>query len=234
MTEKIAVTLEQLELFKKFGYENKSFQEALEEHNITDDTIISELSFAYDMGEDERLDEQYKEPKEAVEKTFTKEETERDINIFLSPITPLFVKHITDDHPINGHTLDADTVHDAFGEMRDKITNGDRTYLYNAILSQLGQMQQMSIKVNNNLASQTKVDTVMKYANIQLKLMAEQRRTIQVLDDLMNPKKTTFVKEVSQHNHFSEKKSEIENKISQGEIDADQYTEAETITEGTD
>ncbi len=48
--------------------------------------------------------------------------------------------------------------------------------------------------------------------------MSEQRKSIMAINEITNPKRTTFAKEISQHNHLhqnSEKKDEKQNELQQ-------------------
>lgn len=221
----VDVALAQLDKIKSLALDGYSFRDSVfkMDLDLLDQDLMVQLQVAHDMGKDERE-----------EKVYTEEETKRNAQIFFDPLLPLVIKHKLDENPINRQTVPDIPLQEEFNSVRDKVMGGDKEYLYTAILSQLGQMQQMSIKINERLSQKNTVDKAMKYSNIQLKLMAEQRRTIQALADLMTPKKTTFVKEVSQHNHFSEKKDDKQNELSQPQdkeiIDAHQYTEAEAIT----
>ena len=230
------ITLELLEEMKSAGIAGVPFNEALmnmsDDTDITNKDIVNQLRYAHDIGMDDGR-ETVKAVVAEEEKVFTDEETKQNALNFLDPTLPFIMKHLVDEAPINGQKMSNKPISEAFEEMKAKIMGGDKNYLYDCILSQMGQMQQMSLKLNTYMAQTNKVDIIMKYSNMQMKLMAEQRRTIQSLDDLMNPKRTTFVKEVSQHNHFSEKKEDKPNELSQGKQDADKYIEAETVTTGT-
>ena len=155
---------------------------------------------------------------EELERVYTEEETKKNAKTFLDPVVPLIVKHLVDENPVNGQKMTNEPITEEFEVMKKKVMEGDKTYLYDCILSQMGQMQQMSLKINMYLGSEKRIDVQMKYASMQMKLMAEQRRTIAALDDLMNPKRTTFVKEVSQHNHFQEKKLDKPSEIVETEM----------------
>ncbi len=73
---------------------------------------------------------------------------------------------------------------------------------------------------------------------MQLKVIQETRKSIMAINEITNPKRTTFIKEANQHNHLHqnlEKKDQNKNELSQPQefIDANEYTEAETITKRT-
>jgi hypothetical protein len=51
---------------------------------------------------------------------------------------------------------------------------------------------------------------------MQIKVMQETRKSIMAINEITNPKRTTFIKEANQHNHLhqnSEKKDENENEL---------------------
>jgi hypothetical protein len=72
---------------------------------------------------------------------------------------------------------------------------------------------------------------------MQLKVMQETRKSIMAINEITNPKRTTFIKEANQHNHLhhnSEKKDEIKNEkqIAHKEAtDAELFEEKETVYE---
>ena len=227
------ITLELLEEMQSAGKAGVPFNEALvnmsDDTDITNKDIVNQLRYAHDIGMDDGR-ETVKAAVAEEEKVFTDEETKQNALNFLDPTLPFILKHLFDESPINGQKMTNKPISEAFEEMKAKVMGGDKTYLYDCILSQMGQMQQMTVKLNGWMSKTNKVDTIMKYSNMHMKLMSEQRRTIQALDDLMNPKKTTFVKEVSQHNHFSEKKgdkpSELPATKEEDVIDAETFTTA--------
>ncbi len=63
---------------------------------------------------------------------------------------------------------------------------------------------------------------------MQLKVMQETRKSIMAINEITNPKRTTFIKEANQHNHLhqnSEKKDENRNELQK----PTSYTEAEVV-----
>ncbi len=49
-----------------------------------------------------------------------------------------------------------------------------------------------------------------QFQNLQLKVMGVTRKTIMAVNEVINPKRTTFVKETNQHNHmYQNDKKEI-------------------------
>jgi len=67
---------------------------------------------------------------------------------------------------------------------------------------------------------------------MQLKVMQETRKSIMAINEISNPKRTTFIKEANQHNHLLqnlEKKVENENELQKPEQlqETKSFTEAE-------
>ncbi len=120
----------------------------------------------------------------------------------------------------------------------ERLKNGDTEDLLNILVTQTLQLQALNHKITNTVMNSDRYDIMSKFENLQLKTMGETRKTVMAINEVCNPKRAVFVKEANQHNHIhtsnSEKKLENGNKLSQPleEVyNADQYTEAETVTE---
>jgi len=108
----------------------------------------------------------------------------------------------------------ADEIH----EMAVRLTNGYNNDILTVLATSLLQLQMFNEKVAQNLVGPagSKLDGFETLCNLQLKVMAETRKTVMAVNEVTNPKRTTFIKEVAQHNHLhsnSEKKDEIENEL---------------------
>jgi len=120
----------------------------------------------------------------------------------------------------------------------ERLKNGDIEDLLNILVTQTLQLQALNHKITKTVMNSDRYDIMSKFENIQLKTIGETRKTVMAINEICNPKRAVFVKEANQHNHIhasnSEKKLENGNKLSQPLEEgsyADQYTEAETVTE---
>ncbi len=121
-------------------------------------------------------------------------------------------------------------------EMVDEIQSGDMKPLLTMLTTNIIQLQLFNGTVTSNLMGKTgkKLDNFNKLSNMQLKVMQETRKSIMAINEITNPKRTTFIKEANQHNHLhhnSEKKSENENELKSEAklIEHDEVTEAEIM-----
>lgn len=129
---------------------------------------------------------------------------------------------------MNGEEVPDQEYYDEFIKSVKNLRDGKNEYLLRSLMAQLNQLQTISSSVNMNIyGSNDTVDNFVKFTNLQVKLMQEQRRTVMAIDDLMNPKKTVFVKKAEQHLHqTSEKNIQDENELQQLEK-PEEVTEAE-------
>ncbi len=124
--------------------------------------------------------------------------------------------------------------------MVQRLKSGNIDDLLSVLVVQNMQLNKLNERISRTVSNSDRYDIMSKFSNIQLKIMNDTRKNIMSINEIINPKRTTFVKNATQHNHthsLSEKKEDMPNELSQpkGEIiDAHQYTEAETVTEGTD
>lgn len=103
-----------------------------------------------------------------------------------------------------------------------RIKNGEKDDLLTILTTNLLQMQVFNGTVTQNLMGNlgSQLNGFEKLSSIQMKLMQETRKNILAINEITNPKKTTFVKEANQYNHLhqnSHKKIENENEL-QNEI----------------
>jgi len=129
------------------------------------------------------------------------------------------------------------TLQDGLSSAVEKLKGGDSTALLEILMSNITQLHLFNGLVAQNLAGDLgmqNLNNLDKLFSMQVKLMNEERKSILAINEIVNPKRTTFVKEVSQHNHLhqnSEKKDENENelqKLEQAKAPA-KFTEAEVI-----
>jgi len=119
--------------------------------------------------------------------------------------------------------------------MVKKMQAGDTTDILTVLTAQVMQLQTMGDKIAGTVASSNRYDIMSKFQNLHLKTMNETRKTVMAINEIANPKRTTFIKTATQNNLQIENsnKKDIPNELSQpkGEIiDAYQYTETEETT----
>lgn len=102
--------------------------------------------------------------------------------------------------------------------MVDKLKEGDSTALITMLTTNMMQLQVFNSTVTNNMMGEAGKQIVNfdRLGNMQIKLMQETRKSIMAINEIVNPKRITFIKEASQHNHLhqnSSKKIEKENEL---------------------
>ena len=128
--------------------------------------------------------------------------------------------------------ISQEILRDDIKEMVDKIQGGDTKVLLTMLTTNILQLQLFNGTVTHNLMGDAgkKVDNFNKLSNMQLKVMQETRKSIMTINEITNPKRTTFIKEANQHNHLhqnSEKKDVNENELQ----NPDHIEKPEAITE---
>ena len=123
-------------------------------------------------------------------------------------------------------------LHDDIQKMVHEIQSGDTTSLITMLTTNIMQLQLFNGTVTCNLMGNAgkKIDNFNKLSNMQLKVMQETRKSIMSINEITNPKRTTFIKEANQHNHLhqnSEKKDENDNELQKPK----QIEESKIITE---
>jgi hypothetical protein len=129
--------------------------------------------------------------------------------------------------PISHDVLTEDIV-----KMVKKVQKGDTSDLITMLTTNILQLQLFNGVVTSNLMGDAgkKIDSFEILSNMQIKVMQETRKSIMAINEITNPKRTTFIKEVAQHNHLhsnSEKKVEIESELQKAITHTDTATDAE-------
>jgi hypothetical protein len=101
----------------------------------------------------------------------------------------------------------------------DKIVknakNGDSTDLLTMLTTNILQLQLFNGTITNNIMGEAgkQLTNFERLANMQIKVMQETRKSIMAINEITNPKRTTFIKEANQHNHLHQNSQEkVENK----------------------
>ncbi len=145
---------------------------------------------------------------------------------------------VSQDNTLIGYASKEALVED-IGDMVERLKSGNTDDLLAILATQAVQLQMLNTKVTKTISNTNSYEIMSKFQNIQLKTMNETRKTVTAINEIVNPKKTTFIKEASQNNFLHQetsKKIENENELFQlnqkESTDAYQYTEAETVTVG--
>lgn len=131
--------------------------------------------------------------------------------------------------PISQNVLAED-----IGKMVKKVQKGDTSDLITMLTTNILQLQLFNGVVTSNLMGDAgkKIDSFEILSKMQIKVMQETRKSIMAINEITNPKRTTFIKEVAQHNHLhsnSEKKEEDENELQKVITHTETATDAEIL-----
>jgi len=123
-------------------------------------------------------------------------------------------------------------------EIVKKTQSGDTKALITMLTTNILQLQLFNGTVTRNLMGEAgkQMDNFQKLSNMQLKVMQETRKSIMAINEICNPKRTTFINEANQYNHLhqnSEKKDETQNELQNPEQleEPGSFTDAEVIKE---
>lgn len=148
-----------------------------------------------------------------------------------SGIVNIILQNGKDMPPISQQVLYED-----INKMIQKMQSGDTEALLTMLTTNILQLQLFNGTVTQNLMGDAgkQVDNFNKLSNMQLKVMQETRKSIMAINEITNPKRTTFIKEANQHNHLhqnSEKKEDNRNELKNETklIENDEVTEAELL-----
>ncbi len=126
----------------------------------------------------------------------------------------LGILYQTDENKRN--TADHETIAINITDIVKDIKKGNTNSLLTALTSQLLQMQNLNTLIAMNITGQAgkDLDNFQSLSSLNIKVNGEMRKTAMALNEIANPKRTTFVKEATQNNFIqnSEKKVENENK----------------------
>ncbi len=123
--------------------------------------------------------------------------------------------------------LSIQALSDDIADAAEALKKGDTTPLLEILIGNVKQLHLFNGIITQNLSKSTEMDKFSKMSNMQLKLMQEERKSIMAINEICNPKRTTFVKEISQHLHQnSEKKVTNENELQKQLEQSDEITDA--------
>ena len=136
---------------------------------------------------------------------------------FSSPLYSGMV-NILEQNGDGGKPISQDVLRDDIKGMVEKIQKGDTSDLLTMLTTNILQLQLFNGMITRNITGDAgkKIDDFETLSNMQIKVMQETRKSIMAINEITNPKRTTFIKEVAQHNHLhqnSEKKDETVNEL---------------------
>jgi len=182
--------------------------------NIEDKDIVSDYNITINQCIiwKEMYKKEIQEAKEKIEKE--KEQATRQIsNPLYSGVINLLNQNPNKDTPISQKVLVDD-----IKSIIEKVREGNANDLITILTTNILQLQTFNSTVTNNIMGEAgkQIVNFERLSNIQIKLMQETRKSIMAINEIVNPKRTTFIKEASQHNHLhqnSSKKTEKENEL---------------------
>ncbi len=183
----------------------------LSDNEIIDGDLISDKQCA--LWHEQYSDEIRKEMQKR------EEEKKQATRQFSDPLISGMV-NILEQNGQNMPSVSQEVLHDDISQIIEQIQNGDMKALITMLTANVIQLQLFNGRITSNLTGDAgkQLPNFEKLCNMQLKVMSEQRKSIMAINEITNPKRTTFVKEVSQHNHLhqnSEKKDEKQNELQQ-------------------
>ncbi|RRS32307.1 MAG: hypothetical protein P794_01505 [Epsilonproteobacteria bacterium (ex Lamellibrachia satsuma)] len=145
----------------------------------------------------------------------------------ISGLVNIMTQNGTSAEPISQKVL-----HDDIEKIIEKTKAGDTEALITILTTNIMQLQLFNGRVAGNLMGEAgkQLNNFEKLSNMQIKVMQETRKSIMAINEIINPKRATFIKKAEQHNHLhqnSEKKGESKNEKQKELTQPDQITEAE-------
>lgn len=148
-------------------------------------------------------------------------------NPLISGLVNILTQNGNDMSP-NSHEL----LHDDIKTIIDDILKGDTRTLITILTTNVMQLHLFNGEITANLVGDLggPLDNYKKLTDMQIKVMQETRKSIMAINEINNPKRTTFIKEASQHNHLHqnlERKERNENELQK----PTQFNESEPFRE---
>ncbi len=154
--------------------------------------------------------EEIQAAKDAIEK-----ESKSAANHISYPLTMGILGILYQSDPQKRDIADHQTIADNIQRIVKDLKAGDTTSLLTALTSQFLQLQNLNSMIAMNITGKAgkDLDNFQSLSSLNLKVNGEIRKTAMALNEIVNPKRTTFVKEATQNNFIqnSEKKVENEN-----------------------
>ena len=182
------------------------------EDNYTLNEILDECNISKQLMKDERV-------LQAFEKGLQKKKYNEDLatkqfsNPLMSGMVNILEQNGHGSPPVSEEVLSKD-----IKKIVEKTQSGDTKALITILTTNILQLQLFNGTITHNLMGDLgkSMDNFKKLSDMQLKVMQETRKSIMAINEITNPKRTTFIKEANQHNHLhqiSEKKDESHNEL---------------------
>ncbi len=106
--------------------------------------------------------------------------------------------------------VSTEVMEDAVKAMVEKMQNGDTSDMLNILVTNTLQLQELNNTVTKNITgtSGEKIEGFEVLSKIQLKAMAETRKNMMAINEICNPRRTTFIKQANQYNQLSQENSQ--------------------------
>ena len=201
-------TLEQLDEMKILAIDGLEFPEACTGMgvNITDTELIENLRMAHDIGLDEKGALEYQESLEEPEPELSKKEREHNTKQF-SDLSYSGIINVLTQNNSNKDDLSQDFLKDSLDEMVEKMQKGDTGDILTVLTTNLMQMQLFNGRVTGLIGKDLSYKNYELLSRMQMKLLQESRKTAMAINEICNPKRATFVKNATQHNHLNSEKN---------------------------
>jgi len=130
---------------------------------------------------------------------------------------PLYsgVINILEQNPRKTTGISHEVLKEDIKKIVESAKNGDTTELLTMLTTNILQLQLFNGTITNNIMGEPgkQLPNFERLANMQIKVMQETRKSIMAINEITNPKRTTFIKEANQHNHLHQNSQEkVENK----------------------
>ena len=201
-------TLEQLDEMKILAIDGLEFPEACTEMgvNITDTELIENLRMAHDIGLDEKDELEHQESLEEPEPELTKKEREHNTRQF-SDFSYSGLINILTQNNSDKDDLSQEFLKNSLDAMVEKMQKGDTKDMLTVLTTNLMQMQLFNGRVTGLIGKDLSYKNYELLSRMQMKLLQESRKTVMAINEINNPKRTTFVKNATQHNHLNSEKN---------------------------
>ncbi len=146
----------------------------------------------------------------------------RNTQEFSDPLVSCINNILTQNKNSDSDVSDQQIADDILSIMK-RLQSGNTQDLLITLIGNNMQLQLFNKNVTQNLVGDvgSKIDNYEILSKIQLRVMSEVRKNTMAINEIVNPKRTTFIKEANQHNHLhqenSEKKLENENELQKTE-----------------
>lgn len=157
---------------------------------------------------------------------------------FSHPLTSGIISILTQNGNVTDETRKKISIQQVADDIRDmvkKMQEGDTTDLLTVLVSNNVQLQTFNQTITSNLTGDVgkQLDNYELLSRMQSRVMNDMRKNIVAINDICNPKRTTFIKEANQHNHLHQENLEKKLK-NQNELQKSKQLKAPAVVEDVD